>query len=75
MNFYNWSIKKKVQKMKVNYHCNTLKAPYEIKIMRFFLSLGHPRDSKGEDHGYLTTLRGINVPKSVPFKYENNKQL
>ena len=36
--------------------------------------VGHPRDPKGEDHGYLTTFRGINAPKSGPFKYENNAQ-
>ena len=29
---------------------------------------------KGEDLGYLTTFRGINPPKSGPFKYENNAQ-
>ena len=45
-----------------------------IKILRIFLSVGHPRDPKGEDHGYLTTFRGINAPKSGPFKYENNAQ-
>ena len=45
-----------------------------IKILRIFLIVGHPRDPKGEDHGYLTTFRGINAPKSVPFKYENNTQ-
>ena len=36
--------------------------------------VGHPRDPKGENHGYLTTFRGINAPKSGPFKYENNAQ-
>ena len=45
-----------------------------IKILRIFLSVGHPRDPKGEDHGYLTTFKGINATKSVPFKYENNAQ-
>ena len=45
-----------------------------IKILRIFIIVGHPRDPKGEDHGYLTTFRGINAPKSVPFKYENNAQ-
>ena len=45
-----------------------------IKILRIFLIVGHPRDPKGEDHGYLTTFRGINAPKSGPFKYENNAQ-
>ena len=47
---------------------------YQIKIMRIFLSVGHPRDPKWEDHGYLTTFRGINARKSVPLKYENNAQ-
>ena len=46
----------------------------QIKILRIFLIVGHPRDPKGEDHGYLTTFRGINEPKSGPFKYENNTQ-
>ena len=46
----------------------------KIKILRIFLSVGHPRDPKGENHGYLTTFRGINAPKSGPFKYENNAQ-
>ena len=32
------------------------------------------RDPKGEDHGYLTTFRGINAPKSGRFKYKNNAQ-
>ena len=36
--------------------------------------VGHSRDPKGEDHGNLTTFRGINAPKSGPFKYENNAQ-
>ena len=45
-----------------------------IKILRIFLIVGHPRDPKEEDHGYLTTFRGINAPKSGPFKYENNAQ-
>ena len=45
-----------------------------IKILRIFLSVGHLRDPKGEDHGYLITLAGINAPKSVPFNYENNAQ-
>ena len=40
----------------------------EIKILRIFLLVGHPRDPKGEDHGYLSTFRGINAPKSGPFK-------
>ena len=46
----------------------------QIKILRIFRIVGHPRDPKGEDHGYLTTFRGINAPKSGPFKYENNAQ-
>ena len=46
----------------------------QIKILRIFLIVGHPRDPKGENHGYLTTFRGINAPKSRPFKYENNAQ-
>ena len=45
-----------------------------IKILRIFRIVGHPRDPKGEDHGYLTTFRGINAPKSLPSKYENNAQ-
>ena len=45
-----------------------------IQILRIFRIVGHPRDPKGEDHGYLTTFRGINAPKSGPFKYENNAQ-
>ena len=45
-----------------------------IKILRIFRIVGHPRDPKGEDHGYLTTLRCINAPKSGPFKYENNAE-
>ena len=36
--------------------------------------VGHPRDPKGEDHGYLTTFRGINTPKSGPFHYKTNAQ-
>ena len=46
----------------------------QIKILRIFRIVGHPRNPKGEDHGYLTTFRGINAPKSGPFKYENNAQ-
>ena len=42
--------------------------------MRIFRMVGHPRDPKGRDHGYLTTFRDINTPKSGPFKYENNAQ-
>ena len=45
-----------------------------IKILRIFLNVGHPRDPKREDHGFLTTFEGINGPKSVPFKYRNNAQ-
>ena len=45
-----------------------------IKILRIFRIVGHPRDHKGEDPGYSTTFRGINAPKSWPFKYENNSQ-
>ena len=44
-----------------------------IKILGILRFLGHVRDPKAEDHGYSTTL-GINAPKSVPFKYENNAQ-
>ena len=47
---------------------------HTIKILRIFLIVGHPRDPKGEDQRYLKTFRGINEPKSVPFKYENNAQ-
>ena len=39
-----------------------------------FLVVEHPRDPKGEDHCYLSTFKGINKPKSGPFKYENNAQ-
>ena len=46
----------------------------QIKILRIFLSVGHPRDPKGENHGYLTTFRSINAPKSGPFKYKNKAQ-
>ena len=45
-----------------------------IKILRIFRIVGHPQDPKGENPGYLTTFRGINAPKSGPFKYENNAQ-
>ena len=38
-----------------------------IKILRIFRIVGHPRDPKGEDHGYLSTFRGVNAPKSGPF--------
>ena len=48
--------------------------PALTKILRIFLIVGHPRDPKGENLGYLTTFRGINAPKSGPFKYENNAQ-
>ena len=48
--------------------------PKTIKILRIFLSVGHPRGPKGEDHGYLTTFRGINAPESECFKYKNNPQ-
>ena len=51
-----------------------LATKWRIKILRIFLIVGHPRDPKGENHGYLTTFRGINAPKSGPFKYENNAQ-
>ena len=47
---------------------------HTIKILRIFLSVGHPRDPKGENHGYLTTFRSINAPKSGPFKYKNKAQ-
>ena len=47
---------------------------HTIKILRIFLSVGHLRDPKGEDHCYLTIFKGINEPKSVPFMYENNAQ-
>ena len=46
----------------------------KIIILRIFRIVGHPRDPKREDPGYLTTFRGINAPKSGPFKYENNAQ-
>ena len=32
------------------------------------------RDPKGDYHGYLSSFRGINIPKSGPFKYKNNAQ-
>ena len=54
--------------------CVTEDTRLKIKILRIFRIVGHPRDPKGEDHGYLTIFRGINAPKSVPFKYENNAQ-
>ena len=47
---------------------------HTIKILRIFLSVGHPRDPKGENHGYLTTFRSINEPKSGPCKYKNKAQ-
>ena len=43
-------------------------------MLRIFRIVGHPWDPKGEDHGFLTTFRGINTPKSVPFKYGKNAQ-
>ena len=46
----------------------------QIQILPIFRIVGHPRDTKGENSGYLTTFRGINAPKSGPFKYENNAQ-
>ena len=46
----------------------------QIKILRIFRTVGHPRDPKGEDHGCLTTFKGLNETKSVPIKYENNAQ-
>ena len=45
-----------------------------IRILLIFRIVGHPRDPRGEDHGYLSTFRGINAPKSGPFNYENNAQ-
>ena len=45
----------------------------KIKILKIFRIVGHPQDPKGEDHGY-STFRGINAPKSGPFKFENNAQ-
>ena len=47
---------------------------FVINILWIFRILGHPRDPKGEDPGYLTTYRGKNATKSGPFKYENNVQ-
>ena len=46
----------------------------QIQILPIFRIVGHPRDTKGENPGYLTTFRGINAPKSGPFKCENNAQ-
>ena len=46
----------------------------KIKILQIFLMVGHLRYPKGENHGYLTIFRGINAPKSGPFKYEKNAQ-
>ena len=51
-----------------------LREYYLIKILRIFRIVGHPQDTKGEVHGYLTTLRAISAPKSGPFKYENSAQ-
>ena len=45
-----------------------------IKILWIFRIVEHPQDPKGEDHGYLTTIRDINEHKSMAFKYENNAQ-
>ena len=36
--------------------------------------VGHPRDPKGENHGYLTKFRSINAPKSRPFEAINKAQ-
>merc|ERR1712081_158141 len=58
-------------------HTHTHTTPHHthtIKILRIFLSVGHPRDPKGENHGYLTTFRSINAPKSRPFAAENKAQ-
>ena len=46
----------------------------KIIILRIYRIVRHPRDPKRGDHGYLTTFRDINTPKSGPFKYENNAQ-
>ena len=46
----------------------------KIKILRIFLMVWHPREAKWEDHCFLTTFRGLNAPKSGPFKYKNNVQ-
>ena len=43
-------------------------------MVRIFCSVGQPLDPGGEDHSYLSILRGINAPKSGSFKYENNAQ-
>ena len=39
-----------------------------------FSHLGHRRDPKGENHGYLSTFRGINAPKTESFKDKSNAQ-
>ena len=56
------------------HHHHHTTTTHTIKILRIFLSVGHPRDPKGENHGYLTTFRSINEPKSGPCKYKNKAQ-
>ena len=46
----------------------------QYKIVLIFENSKSCGFSKREDHGYLTTFRDINAPKSGPFKYENNAQ-
>ena len=43
-------------------------------MLRIFLIVGHPRDPKGEYHGYLSTFEGQKTPKSRPFEAENKAQ-
>ena len=40
---------------------------YPIKILRIFLIVGHPRDPKGEDHGYLKTCEVLTLLLSIIF--------
>ena len=47
---------------------------HAIKILRIFRIVGHRRDPKGEDQGYLPILKGINAPTSGTFKSGNNVQ-
>ena len=70
--FFTFNQKKSIEKRKKRPSAHP--PARTIKILRIFLIVGHPRDPKGENHGFLTTFRGINEPKSGPSKYENNAQ-
>ena len=53
---------------------DNFKIKQRIKILRIFRIVGDQWDPKGEYHDYFSSFRGINTPKSEPFKYKNNAQ-